>query len=84
MQNIAGIHVDLDIPKWLRILHLDKINLYAGKLATLFSFSFSPCSLLMQVPSFTFYVYEKQIIVMLIIEKAKENKDKGLFENKIP
>ncbi|XP_048443251.1 membralin-like protein At1g60995 isoform X5 [Pyrus x bretschneideri] len=27
--NIAGIHLDLDIPKWLRILHLDRLNLYA-------------------------------------------------------
>ncbi|KAM1023685.1 hypothetical protein EV1_044094 [Malus domestica] len=27
--NISGIHLDLDIPKWLRILHLDRLNLYA-------------------------------------------------------
>lgn len=30
MQNIAGIHLNLDVPKWLRMLHLDKVNLYAG------------------------------------------------------
>ncbi|XP_008224597.1 PREDICTED: uncharacterized protein LOC103324328 [Prunus mume] len=27
--SIAGIHLDLDIPKWLRILRLDRVNLYA-------------------------------------------------------
>jgi len=27
--NIAGIHLNLDIPKWLRILHLDMLNSYA-------------------------------------------------------
>ncbi|KAK9929224.1 hypothetical protein M0R45_026330 [Rubus argutus] len=27
--NIAGIHLDLDIPKWLHILGLDRLNSYA-------------------------------------------------------
>ncbi|KAL5787395.1 hypothetical protein ACOSP7_004344 [Xanthoceras sorbifolium] len=27
--NITGIHINLDIPKWLRILYLDRINSYA-------------------------------------------------------
>ncbi|KAI8556823.1 hypothetical protein RHMOL_Rhmol05G0285500 [Rhododendron molle] len=27
--DIAGIHLNLDIPKWLRILHLDMLNSYA-------------------------------------------------------
>ncbi|KAL7247922.1 hypothetical protein ACSBR2_002764 [Camellia fascicularis] len=27
--NIAGIHLNLDIPKWLHILHLDRLNSYA-------------------------------------------------------
>ncbi|CAL5355109.1 unnamed protein product [Camellia sinensis] len=27
--NIAGIHLNLDIPKWLHILHLDQLNSYA-------------------------------------------------------
>ncbi|KAK2662426.1 hypothetical protein Ddye_001000 [Dipteronia dyeriana] len=27
--NITGIHINLDIPKWLHILYLDKINSYA-------------------------------------------------------
>ncbi|XP_038682609.1 membralin-like protein At1g60995 [Tripterygium wilfordii] len=27
--NITGIHFDLDVPKWLHILHLDRLNLYA-------------------------------------------------------
>ncbi|GAB2287192.1 hypothetical protein Dimus_021575 [Dionaea muscipula] len=27
--NIAGIHLNLDIPKWLRILYLDKLNSFA-------------------------------------------------------
>ncbi|KAL6965972.1 hypothetical protein U1Q18_047463 [Sarracenia purpurea var. burkii] len=27
--GIAGIHLNLDIPKWLRILHLDRLNSYA-------------------------------------------------------
>ncbi|XP_024185374.1 membralin-like protein At1g60995 isoform X2 [Rosa chinensis] len=27
--NIAGIHLDLDIPKWLHILRLDRLNSYA-------------------------------------------------------
>ncbi|KAL2927126.1 hypothetical protein RDABS01_019383 [Bienertia sinuspersici] len=27
--NVAGIHLNLDIPKWLHILHLDRLNLIA-------------------------------------------------------
>ncbi|KAL3522881.1 hypothetical protein ACH5RR_015715, partial [Cinchona calisaya] len=27
--DIAGIHLNLDIPKWLKILHLDRLNSYA-------------------------------------------------------
>ncbi|PON68392.1 Membralin [Parasponia andersonii] len=40
--NIAGIHLDLDIPKWLRLLHLDKVNLYAVQLLEKQSKSFEP------------------------------------------
>lgn len=31
LQNIAGVHFNIDIPRWLHILHLDRTNLYAGK-----------------------------------------------------
>lgn len=27
--DISGIHLNLDVPKWLKILHLDKLNSYA-------------------------------------------------------
>ncbi|XVF67693.1 hypothetical protein PTKIN_Ptkin10aG0142000 [Pterospermum kingtungense] len=27
--NITGLHLNLDVPKWLRILHLDRLNSYA-------------------------------------------------------
>ncbi|KHG02113.1 Membralin [Gossypium arboreum] len=27
--NITGLHLNLDVPKWLRILHFDKLNSYA-------------------------------------------------------
>ncbi|XP_062176477.1 membralin-like protein At1g60995 [Alnus glutinosa] len=27
--NLAGIHLNIDIPKWLHILHLDRLNSYA-------------------------------------------------------
>ncbi|KAF8013971.1 hypothetical protein BT93_I1744 [Corymbia citriodora subsp. variegata] len=30
--NIAGVHFNIDIPRWLHILHLDRINLYAVQL----------------------------------------------------
>lgn len=30
--GIAGIHLDLDVPKWLRILHLDRLNSFAVQL----------------------------------------------------
>ena len=30
LQDIAGIHLNLDIPKWLHILHLDHLNSLAG------------------------------------------------------
>lgn len=30
MQDIAGINLNFDIPKWLKILHLDRFNSYAG------------------------------------------------------
>ncbi|CAN0920740.1 Membralin-like protein At1g60995 [Linum grandiflorum] len=29
VQNITGIRLNLDVPKWLRILHLDRANSYA-------------------------------------------------------
>lgn len=31
MQDIAGINLNFDIPKWIKILHLDRLNSYAGK-----------------------------------------------------
>ncbi|XP_048437614.1 membralin-like protein At1g60995 [Pyrus x bretschneideri] len=40
--NIAGIHLDLDIPKWLRILHLDRLNLYAVQWLETRSKTFEP------------------------------------------
>ncbi|CAN6678534.1 unnamed protein product [Malus baccata var. baccata] len=40
--NIAGIHLDLDIPKWLRILHLDRLNLYAVQWLEIRSKTFEP------------------------------------------
>ncbi|XP_039157262.1 membralin-like protein At1g60995 isoform X2 [Eucalyptus grandis] len=30
--NIAGVHFNIDIPRWLHILHLDRINSYAVQL----------------------------------------------------
>lgn len=33
VQNLAGIHLNIDIPKWLHILHLDRLNSFAGKKA---------------------------------------------------
>jgi hypothetical protein len=30
VQDITGIHVNLDVPKWLRILYLDRLNSFAG------------------------------------------------------
>ncbi|KAK4486027.1 hypothetical protein RD792_008689 [Penstemon davidsonii] len=32
VKDIAGINLNFDIPKWLRILHLDRLNSYAGYL----------------------------------------------------
>ncbi|KAM1729906.1 hypothetical protein ACFX12_020230 [Malus domestica] len=40
--NIVGIHLDLDIPKWLRILHLDRLNLYAVQWLEIRSKTFEP------------------------------------------
>lgn len=31
MQDIAGIHLNIDINKYLHVLHLDKLNSLAGK-----------------------------------------------------
>jgi len=35
VQDIAGIHLHIDIPKLLKTLHLDKLNSYAGIYLTL-------------------------------------------------
>ncbi|XVF01138.1 hypothetical protein REPUB_Repub04eG0062700 [Reevesia pubescens] len=29
LRNITGLHLNLDVPKWLRILHFDRLNSYA-------------------------------------------------------
>ncbi|XP_062077303.1 membralin-like protein At1g60995 isoform X2 [Humulus lupulus] len=40
--NIAGIHLDLDISKWLCLLHLEKVKLYAVQLLEKQSKTFEP------------------------------------------
>lgn len=30
LQDIAGAHLSLDAPKWSHVLHLDRLNSYAG------------------------------------------------------
>ncbi|KAF4357168.1 hypothetical protein F8388_003315 [Cannabis sativa] len=42
LSNIAGIPLDLDISKWLRLLHLEKVKLYAVQLLEKHSKTFEP------------------------------------------
>ncbi|XP_022868695.1 uncharacterized protein LOC111388240 [Olea europaea var. sylvestris] len=37
--DIAGINLNFDIPKWIKILHLDRLNSYAGKFFILLQYS---------------------------------------------
>ncbi|KAG6397352.1 hypothetical protein SASPL_143519 [Salvia splendens] len=45
MQDIAGINLNFDIPKWLRILHLDRFNSYAVQCLEKRSKAFEPAYL---------------------------------------
>ncbi|EXB87382.1 hypothetical protein L484_016729 [Morus notabilis] len=58
--NIAGIHLNLDVPKWLRMLHLDKVNLYAVQLLENQSKTFEPT-----------YLYTMEKGYFLLPESAK-------------
>lgn len=58
--NIAGIHLDLDVPKWLRMLRLDKVNLYAVQFLEKHTKTFEPT-----------YLYTKEKGYFLLPESAK-------------
>ncbi|CBI23782.3 unnamed protein product, partial [Vitis vinifera] len=58
--NIAGIHLNLDIPKCLRILHLDKLNLMAVQWIEKRSKAFEPT-----------YLYTMEKGYFLLPEEAK-------------
>ncbi|KAL5562816.1 hypothetical protein UlMin_032563 [Ulmus minor] len=62
--NITGIHLDLDIPKWLRILHLDKVNLYAVQLLEKHSKAFEPTYL---------YTMEKGYLLLPEAARSQHN-----------
>ncbi|KAK7246864.1 hypothetical protein RIF29_41734 [Crotalaria pallida] len=58
--SIAGIHLNLDIPKWMHILHLDKFNDNAVQWITKQSLSFEPT-----------YLYTMEKGYFLLPESAK-------------
>ncbi|KAK4254413.1 hypothetical protein QN277_009799 [Acacia crassicarpa] len=51
--NIAGIHLDLDIPKWMHILHLDKLSSSAVQWLENWSKAFEPAYLYTTVAGFS-------------------------------
>ncbi|XP_059436587.1 membralin-like protein At1g60995 [Corylus avellana] len=58
--NLAGIHLNIDIPKWLHILHLDRLNSYAVQLLENRSKAFEPT-----------YIYTMEKGYFLLPEGAK-------------
>ncbi|KAK4254384.1 hypothetical protein QN277_009774 [Acacia crassicarpa] len=58
--NIAGIHLDLDIPKWMHILHLDKLSSSAVQWLEKWSKAFEPA-----------YLYTMEKGYFLLPESAK-------------
>ncbi|CAL0309569.1 unnamed protein product [Lupinus luteus] len=58
--SVAGIHLNLDIPKWMHILHLDKLNHDAVEWITKKSKSFEPT-----------YLYTMEKGYFLLPESAK-------------
>ncbi|KAF3435191.1 hypothetical protein FNV43_RR22278 [Rhamnella rubrinervis] len=62
--NFAGIHLNLDIPKWLRVLHLDKVNFYAVQFLEKRSKTFEPSYL---------YTMEKGYLLLPEVAKSRHN-----------
>ncbi|KAJ7968061.1 Membralin [Quillaja saponaria] len=62
--NIAGIHFNLDVPKWLRILHLDRLNSYAVQCLERRSTAFEPTYL---------YTMEKGYFLLPEVAKSRHN-----------
>ncbi|XP_038708647.1 membralin-like protein At1g60995 isoform X3 [Tripterygium wilfordii] len=62
--NITGIHLDLDVPKWLHILHLDRLNLYAVQWLENKSNAFEPTYL---------YTMEKGYFLLPEAAKSQHN-----------
>ncbi|TKY71354.1 Membralin protein [Spatholobus suberectus] len=60
--NIAGVHLNLDIPKWMHILRLDKLNTNAGQLLKKKSKLFEPT-----------YLYTMEKGYFLLPESAKSH-----------
>ncbi|GAA0157008.1 non-motor microtubule binding protein [Lithospermum erythrorhizon] len=58
--DITGIHLDLDIPKWLKILHLDRLNTHAVQWLESTSKAFEPT-----------YLYTVEKGYFLLPEEAK-------------
>lgn len=58
--DIAGIHLNLDVPKWLRILHLDRVNSLAVQWLEKRSKTFEPT-----------YLYTMEKGYFLLPEEAK-------------
>ncbi|KAJ7946615.1 putative Membralin [Quillaja saponaria] len=62
--NIAGIHLNLDVPKWLHILHLDKLNSYLVQWLERRSNAFEPTYL---------YTMEKGYFLLPEVAKSRHN-----------
>ncbi|OAY39832.1 membralin-like protein At1g60995 isoform X1 [Manihot esculenta] len=58
--NITGIHLNLDVPKWMRIFYLDRLNLYAVQWLEKKSKAFEPT-----------YLYTMEKGYFLLPEDAK-------------
>ncbi|XP_052485065.1 membralin-like protein At1g60995 isoform X2 [Gossypium raimondii] len=62
--NITGFHLNLDVPKWLRILHLDRLNSYAVHWLERRSKAFEPTYL---------YTMEKGYFLLPDAAKSRHN-----------
>ncbi|XP_007042242.2 PREDICTED: uncharacterized protein LOC18607812 [Theobroma cacao] len=62
--NITGLHLNLDVPKWLRILHLDRLNSYAVQWLEKRSKAFEPTYL---------YTMEKGYFLLPEVAKSQHN-----------
>ncbi|MBA0782115.1 hypothetical protein Gotri_002979 [Gossypium trilobum] len=62
--NITGLHLNLDVPKWLRILHLDRLNSYAVHWLERRSKAFEPTYL---------YTMEKGYFLLPDAAKSRHN-----------